>query len=231
MKILLFGLLLATALQLSARPFTSADGKRTMEATLISYTPSTDTVVLQISGQGNRTTAKASAFSKSDQEFFNEFHKEAEKFNALKVSVKEESEKFENKTGIYIYEQKKEHFVVSIDNRSEFDLDGLTAKYDVYVSKFNKDGKKIIEVVSGTEAIGSINGGSNGQFETKPITINIDCETTSSCPKCVKHAASVERERVIGLRVTVTNSKDEVLTEYFSSNTARATANKHDSES
>jgi len=228
MKILFLGFVLAIALPLSARSFTSADGKRTMKADLISYSASTDTVVLQISGQSSRTTAKASAFSKEDQEFFNEFLKESEKFQALEVSSKEESEKFESTKGLYIYKKRKEHFNVSIGNRSDFDLEELTAKYDIYVSKVDKEGKKFIEVVSGEELFESINGNNDIQFQTKPVEINIDCSTTSSCPKCEKHASSVERERVIGMRVRVSNAEDEVLTEYHSSNSTRSVAEKAD---
>lgn len=223
--------MISACLPLSARTFTSADGSRTMEAELFSYNPSNDTVVIQIDGQSSRTTTKASLFSEKDQDFFTEFLRKKEKFTALQVDSKVESESFESKRGIYIYDKKKEHFAVTIKNRGDFDLEGLDAKYDVYFYKFDKKGDKSVEILSGTESIKSIASKDDARFNTQSVEINIDCATTSSCPKCVKFAASVERERVIGIRVRIFDSGEELISEYHSSNSIRAIARKNDSES
>lgn len=231
MKALLAGFIIVASLPLSARTFTSADGKRTMEAELFSYSPSSDTVVIQLAGQKSRTTTKASLFSEEDQEYFKEFLKESEKFGALRISTKEESESFEDDKGIYIYDRRKEHFDVTIVNRADFALEELTAKYDIYVQKFDKEGKKVIETISGQESIESVYSNGDAVFSTNAAEITTDCETTSSCPKCVKQASAVERERVIGVRVQVFNSDDEMLSEYHSSNTTRTLSNKEDGDS
>ncbi|MGB1131154.1 MAG: hypothetical protein ACPG4K_13970, partial [Haloferula sp.] len=133
---LLFFVALATIASLEARTFTSADGSKTMEAELIAYRPSTDTVVIRMQGRSARSTVKASAFSKEDQAYFKEFLKEASKRDSLKISVKEESDTFKNEGGLYIYKKQKESFTVSVANRGEFDFEDLTAKYDIYLSKF-----------------------------------------------------------------------------------------------
>lgn len=231
MKTFLVGFIIIASLPLSARTFTSADGSRTMEAKLFSYNPSNDTVVLQIDGQNTRTTTKASHFSDKDQEFFQKFLRESEKYDALRVNSSSESESFENKRGIYIYDKKKEHFSVTIKNRGDFDFENLDAEYDVYFYKFDKEGKKSVETLSGTESIESISSKDSVSFGTQAVEINIDCASTSSCPKCVKFAASVERERVIGVRVRIHGSDEELLTEYYSSNSTRTIAEKVDSES
>jgi len=201
-----------------------------MEAELISYTSATDTVVLQIDGQRVRTTTKASAFSQKDQEFFKEFLRESEKFKSLEVSSKDKSEKFETKRGLYLYEKRKEHFEVTVENRGSFAINDLTAKYDIYFTKYDKTGERAVEVKSGEECFEAIGSSGEFQFTTDPVEINISCATTSSCPKCVKKASTVERERVLGMRVRVYNGDDELLTEYYSSNSVRSVASKLDPE-
>lgn len=228
MKPLLFAAL-ATIASLEARTFTSADGSKTMEAELIAYRPSTDTVVIRMQGRSARSTVKASAFSKEDQAYFKEFLKEASKRDSLKISVKEESDTFKNEGGLYIYKKQKESFTVSVANRGEFDFEDLTAKYDIYLSKFDRAGKKTVEVVSGEASIDTIHSNLDDQFETKAVEVTVDCSTTSSCPKCQNQAASVKRERVLGLHVRIYDAEDELLTEYYSSNSVRAAAEKQGS--
>lgn len=227
MKLLIIAAL-ATTLSLEARTFTSADGSKTMEAELIAYRPATDTIVFRAKGRDARATAKASAFSEEDQAYFKEFHKESSKRTALDISVKDKSESFEKEGGLYAYNKRKESFMVSIANRGDFDLEDLTAKYDIYVSKYDKAGKKVTEVVSGESSISTIHGNLDEQFETKPVEVTIDCSTSSSCPKCKAQAASVKRERVLGIHIRVFDGDDEMLTEDYSSNSVRAAAAKRE---
>jgi hypothetical protein len=230
MKALLLILGLA-ALPLGARTFTSADGTKKIEADLIAVRPSTDTIVITYKGRNTRVTTKASAFSKEDQAYFKKFHKEATKRHSLRVTTEAEAERF--KTGedrMYQYDNEKRSFRVSVFNKSDFDFEDLTAKYDIYLNKY-VEGKKTIEVVSGEESIDEILSHIDAQFVTQSVDLIIDCSTKESCPKCQTQAASVKRERVIGLRVKVFNDKDEMLTEYYSSNNAKSTAEKMDKES
>lgn len=225
MRIFIIALLAAT-ISLEARTFTSADGSKTMEAELISYRPSTDTIVFRVKGKSARSTAKASAFSKKDQAYFQEFLKESTKRESLDISLKEESDSFKKEGGIYTYKKQKEHYTISVANRGDFDFEDLTAKYDIYVSKFDKNGKKAVEVVSGEASIESIHSNLDEQFETESVELTVDCTTSSSCPKCKTHASSVKRERVIGLHVRIYDAEDELLTEHYSSNSVRSAAEK-----
>jgi hypothetical protein len=177
-------------------------------------------------GRSARTTSKATAFSKEDQAYFQEFLKESSKRESLDISLKEQSDSFKNEGDIYTYEKRKEHYTVSVANRGDFDFENLTAKYDIYVSKFNKDGDKIIEVVSGEASLESIHSNLDEQFDTKAVEITVDCSTSSSCPTCKTHAASVKRERVIGLHLRVYDAEDELLTDFYSSNSVRSAAEK-----
>lgn len=228
MKAIILTLALLLPFSLQARTFTSSDGSKTIEADLIAYRPDSDTVVFQYKGKSAPTTAKASAFSTEDQEYFQEFLKNAEKRLALKVSTASKSEKFDDEGGIYSYRKEKHHFTITIDNKASFDFADLEVKYDVYVSKFDKNGKKTIEVVSGTNSITEIESKWNARIETEPVITNIECSTSSSCPKCKKKAASVKRERVIGIRIRIYDDEDEMLAEYYSSSATKVAAKKAD---
>ncbi|MGB0292032.1 MAG: hypothetical protein ACPGIA_05570 [Luteolibacter sp.] len=225
MKLLLVGLIAASCLQLSARTFTSADGSKTIDAELLNYNPSNGTIVIQIHGQGKRSTVKANLFSETDQEYFKEFLKESEKFKALKISTEDHTERREEDRGIYIYDRQKEHFTVSIHNTGNFDMGGLEAKYTIYYQKYDRDGKKLTESVSGAKSLAGIESQDSADFDTLPVDITIDCKTTSSCPKCVSHASTQKRERVVGIHIQIYNEEDQMLSEYHSSNTIRAIVN------
>lgn len=192
-----------------ARTFTSADGKRTIEAELIDFRPSTDTVVFRYEGQSSRQSAKASAFSAEDQEYFVEFLKEKTKRNALVISADEETERTEDEGGIYTYDRLHSFFRVSVLNRGEFGIEDLRAEYEIFLMRYDSEGKSKTEVVSGEARLDEVLPNFNESFETESVRITLDCETSSSCPTCERHAASVKRERVIGLRVRLFNEEGE----------------------
>jgi hypothetical protein len=213
-----------------ARTLTSADGQRTIEAELIDYRPSTDSVVFRYKGKSARQTAKASAFSAEDQEYFAEFLKEKTKRDALNVVAEEETERSEDEGGIYTYDRLSSFFRVSVRNRGEFGFEDLSAKYDIFVMRYDAEGKSKTEVVSGEASLGEILPRLDETFETESVRITLDCETSSSCPTCERHAASVKRERVIGLRVRIFNAEGEQLTEFHSSNAVRKLGEEEDAK-
>lgn len=230
MKALLSALLWACLLVSPSfsRTFTSADGQRTIEAELIDFRPSTDTVVFRYKGKSVRQSAKASAFSTEDQEYFVEFLKEKTKRDALEVVVVEETERADDEGGIYTYERLRSFFRVSVRNRGDFGFEDLRAEYDVFLMRYDSKGKSRTEVISGEARLDEILPKLDGTFETESVEITLDCETSSSCPTCEKHASSVKRERVIGLRVRIYNSDGEQLTEFHSSNAVRKLGEEED---
>jgi hypothetical protein len=224
--ILLLGLI--SAATLSARTLTSSDGKKTMEADVVDYNPTTGKVIIRNEGSIRNTIVDATAFSAKDQDYFKEFLKEAAKRKSLRITADKLSEK-EDKTqgGIYIYERRKESYTVKVANSGTTEIKGLIAKFDIYVSKYDKEGKKIVEVVSGEESIDSITGDYTHEFSSPVIQITTGCATTSSCPKCEQHAASVKSERVIGIYVRLLDGKGgDLLTEYYSSSSVKTAAEK-----
>jgi hypothetical protein len=227
-KTLVLLLALVSAATLSARTLTSSCGKKTMEAEVVDYNPATGKVVIRNEGSIRNTIVDATAFSAKDQEYFNEFLKEAARRKSLDISAEKQSEKEdETQRGSYIYDKRKESFNIKIANTSATEIKGLLAKFDIYVSKYDKEGKKIVAVVSGQESIASIAGDYTHEFTSPVVLITTGCATTSSCPKCKQHASSVKSERVIGIYVRLLDSNGgDLLTEYYSSSSVKIAAEK-----
>jgi hypothetical protein len=114
-----------------------------------------------------------------------------------------------------------------VGNGGTTEIKGLVAKFDIYVSRYDKAGKKIVEVVSGEEPIDSIIGNYTHEFTSPTVQITTGCATTSSCPKCEQHAASVKSERVIGIYIRLLDGNGgDLLTEFYSSSSVKTAAEK-----
>lgn len=227
-KLLTLLLGLVSAVSLSARTLTSADGSKTLEAEIIDYNPATGKVVIRNEGSIRNTTVDATAFSADDQEYFKEFLKESAKRKSLEISADKESEKVDkDKGGLYIYDRRNEFFTVKVANSGAAEIEDLVAKFDIYVSKFDKEGKKVVDVVSGEEAINKMWANYTHEFTSPSVQVTVGCATTSSCPKCKAQAASVKSERVIGIHVRLHDRQsDDFLSEYFSSSAVKTAVDK-----
>jgi hypothetical protein len=222
---------LISAASLSARTFTSADGSKTLEGELVSASAS-GKVVIRHNDSGRNVTAEAGAFSAEDQRYFDEFLKEATKRGSLKVSADKKTEKVPpSSSGLYLYDKRKEFFTISVSNGGSVDVGEITAKYDIFVLRYDKQGKKTTDLVSGEESLGKLYSGESGRFVTSPVEITVGCATTSSCPKCKTFAAAVEKERVIGIRVRLEDSEARPISEFHSSPAVKSAAEKHSGES
>lgn len=216
---------------LDARTFTSADGTKTVEAELIDYRPANGTVIIQYQGQNTRRTVNASAFSEADNEYFKEFLKEKIMRDSLRIQSSPIEERSQDGGDLYTYTRLNSQYRVSVRNAGKLTVDGLTAKYDIYVQRYDQDGGRKVEVESGVEMLDAIPVNLDAIFETKTVKVTLGCKTSSSCPTCVDQAESVERERILGLRVRLYNDKDELMSEYHSSTSLRSVASAHDDES
>ena len=227
-KLLTLLLGLISAISLSARTLTSADGKKTIEAEIVDYNPDTGKVVIRNEGSIRNTIVDAATFSSEDQDYFKDFLKEAAKRKSLKISADKNSEKVDKDKGsLYIYDKRKESFTVKVSNSGYAEIEDLVAKFDIYVSKYDKEGKKIVEVVSGEEVISGVAANYTHEFESPSVQITVGCATTSSCPKCKVQAASVKSERVIGIHVRLLDRDGgDMLTEFFSSSSVKTAVGK-----
>lgn len=224
---LIAGLISAVSMPLAARTFTSADGSKTIEAELVDFSPASGKIVIRNDGSDHNVTVDAAAFSKDDQDYFQQFLKDKTKRESIKISAEDKSEKLEEKQGtIYLFNRKNEFFNVTITNSGPVDLADLTANYDIYVARFDKQGKRIVEVVSGKESFSQIGSRSDTCFTTTSVKLTSSCASTSSCPKCKQHAASVKKERIIGIHVRLHDDKGQMLTEFHSTPSVKSAVEK-----
>jgi hypothetical protein len=234
-KLLTLLLGLISAVSLSARTLTSADGSKTIEAEIIDYNPASGKVVLRNEGSTRNVTVDATAFSPDDQDYFKEFLKDSAKRKSLRLSADKNSEKEKkdkDSAALYIYDKRNESFTIKVANSSSAEIEDLVAKYDIYVSKYSKEGKKIVEVVSGEESIDKLWANYSHEFESTSVQVTVGCATTSSCPKCKTQAASVQSERVLGIHVRLHDGKGgNLLTEFFSSSAVKTAVGKKARES
>jgi hypothetical protein len=226
--VLLVGLI--SAISLSARTLTSADGKKTIEAEIIDYNPASGKVVIRNEGSTRNTTVDAKAFTQDDQDYFKEFLKDSAKRQSLRLSADKNSEKVKkdkDQTSLYIYDKRNESFTIKVANNSTAEIEDLVAKYDIYVSRYNKEGKKTMDVVSGEESIDKLWANYSHEFESASAEITVGCATTSSCPKCKTQAAAVQSERVIGIHVRLHDGKGgSLISEHFSSSAVKTAVGK-----
>jgi hypothetical protein len=231
-KLLTLFLGIVSAASLTARTFTSAEGGKTIEAELIDYNPTSGKVVIRNEGSHRNVTVDADAFSAKDQAYFKEFLKEAAKRKSLGITVEKKSEKLEKTQGaLYIYDRRNESFAISVNNSGPIEIEDLTVKYDIYVSSYDKEGKRVTNVVSGTRPIKTIAPNYSEEFETEAVQVTMGCVTTSSCPKCKTQAASVKAERVIGIHARILDSDGGLLTEFYSAGAVKTAAAKRARES
>jgi len=216
----------------STRTLTSADGSKTVVAEIKAYNPNTDKVLIRQDGSDRDLDLDASSFSVGDRVYFHDYLLDATKREALKISVKSESDRFKTGQGsIYIYMKNKEHYTVSVNNSGLVNIENLTAKYEIYSTKYSNKGEKFLDVVSGEASISSLPADYTDTFETKTVEITRSCATTSSCPTCVRHAASVKKERVMGIHVRLYDDKGELINEFHSSSGIKHLAEKTAKES
>lgn len=225
--ILLVGLL--TASVLSARTLTSSDGAKTIVAEIKDYNPATDRVLIRQEGSDRDMDLEASSFSVGDRVHFHDFLKDATKRRMLDISVRNKTDRLRLPAGIYTYIKNDEVYTISVTNKGVVDLAELTVKYDIYASVFDDKGSKKLEVTSGESSIYRLPAKQTENFDSKAVRITRSCATSSSCPKCVRFAASVQRERIVGIHVRMYDEKGQMITEYHSSNGIKNLASKQGS--
>lgn len=225
--ILLVGLLSASVL--SARTLTSADGSKTIVAEIKDYNPDTDRVLIRQEGSDRDMDLDAGSFSVGDRVHFHDFLKDVTKRRMLDISVRNKTDRLKLVNGIYTYLKNDEVYTISVTNKGVVDLEQLTVKYDIYAAIFEKNGRKAIDVTSGESSMYRLPAKQTEEIDSKPVRITRGCATSSSCPKCVTFAASVQRERIVGIHVRMYDEKGQMITEYHSSNGIRNLASKQGS--
>jgi hypothetical protein len=144
----------------------------------------------------------------------------------LDISVRNKTDRLKLPAGIYTYLKNDEVYTISVANKGVVDLEELTVKYDIYASVFDDKGSKELQVTSGDSSIYRLPAKQTEVVDSKPVRITRGCATNSSCPKCIRFAASVQRERIVGIHIRLFDEKGTMVTEYHSSNGIKNLASK-----
>ena len=130
--------------------FTSADGQKTLDATLVGYDATKGTI--QIRPNGGRTiTAPLSAFSEEDAKYVKESSQRLAISRNLWVDIKsDESETSETKSTTAKTKKLTSGFKVKFMNNSFVPMDGVQAKYRIFYNEDQAKGGKVAKVKDGT---------------------------------------------------------------------------------
>lgn len=222
-QLLIALLLVAFPASLSARVFTSEDGGKTMNADFIRYKASTGMVTLRV-GVRN-VVLPADKFSENDRKFIEESQREIDKKEGLKVNIEPNTEYSKEPRGSIQVSYRTSNYAFEVSNTSESYLDGLTLRYWVVVEQGEK-GKEKIEIKSETHQLTSLSPGATETVKGPELKLTSGAKVGSggcaTCPKvrdaAAEKAGKISRERVLGTKVEIVDSKGEVVYSDISSN-------------
>lgn len=216
-------LLAAMPAPLSARVFTSEDGGKTLNADFVRYKVSTGMVTLQTGGRN--MVLPADKFSENDRKFFEESQREIDKKEGLKVKVEPNTDYSKEPRGSIQVSYRTSNYAFEVSNTSESYLEELKLRYWVVVEQGEK-GKEKIEIKSETHQLTSLPPGASETVKGPELKLTSGAKVGSggcaTCPKvrdaAAEQAGKIGRERVLGTKVEIVDSKGEVVYSDISSN-------------
>jgi hypothetical protein len=208
---------------LSAREFTSEDGGKTLNADFVRYKVSTGMVTLKSGGRN--MVLPAAKFSENDRKFFEESQREIDKKEGIKVKIEPNTEYSKEPRGSIQVSYRTSNYAFEVSNTSESFLDGLKMRYWLVVEQGEK-GKEKIEIKSETHQLTSLSPGATETVKGPELKLTAGAKVGSggcaTCPKvrdaAAEKAGKIARERVLGTKVEVVDSKGEVVYSDISSN-------------
>jgi hypothetical protein len=206
---------------LSARLLTSEDGSKTMDAEFVRYIVSSDMVTLRLDGRN--MVLPAARFSDEDRKFFEESQRENDKKKAIKVKIDPNNDWSKETKGSVVISYRTASYTFEVSNTSESYLDGLKLRYWLVVQQGEK-GQEKIDIKSQTHELMPLAGGASEKVKGPELKLALGAKSDScaTCPKvrqgAAEKAGKVDRERVLGTKVEVVDSKGEVIYSDVSSN-------------
>lgn len=217
------GLGLLSFVSVDAKVFKSADGSKTIRGNFVSYNPSSEAVTIHLN-TGKKITTAASNFSDECQAYFIEQQAQAEKFAALKIKVTSETNKPDEVTkDIYVYQNREELYTVEVRNTSDFAFEDIKVKVTAVVNRNTGDGDTKVVIEESNYQIKTIAAKGKQYLQLEPFVLVHKVSSNSGCPTCVQHAASYNKERVVGLKVDLVDEEGApIVSESTSRNVDKA---------
>ncbi len=206
---------------LSARMLTSEDGSKTLDAEFVRYIVSSNMVTLRVNGRN--MVLPAAKFSDQDRKFFEESQREIDKKKAIKVKIDPNNDWSKETKGQIVISYRTARYSFEVTNTSESYLDELKLRYWLVIEQGEK-GQEKIEIKSETHQLMPLAGGGSEIIKGPELKLALGAKSNScsTCPKvrggAAEQAGKVDRERVLGTKVEVVDSKGEVIYNDVSSN-------------
>ena len=218
-------LLITFTTSLPARLLTSEDGSKTLDAKFVRYIVSSDMVTLQVDGRD--MVLPATKFSEDDRKFFEESQREIDKKQGIKVKIHCDSDWSKETKGSIVISYQTIGYAFEVNNTTESRFDGLKLRYWLVVQQGEK-GQEKIDAKFHTHELMPLTAGASEKVKGPEFKLSLGAKSIScaTCPKVRQGAAfnagKVDRERVLGTKVEVVDSKGEVVYSDVSSNRVRA---------
>ena len=149
---------------------TSADGSKTMDATIEQYYPANGSATIKVNGR--KLTVPVTAFQSEDKAKFENFHLAKLAGRSLMLSFADnESEGSEKKTSNSKVKTVDAGFKIQVRNNAQTDLDGVKLEYRLFYYKDKAKGGKEAAYTDGDLDLGKISPRETKELDTTSITL------------------------------------------------------------
>ena len=171
-RLLLIATLLVAAASfgVEVHTFTSADGSKTLQASIARYTPSTGQAQIKVNGR--LMNVPVSAFQSEDKLKFESWYQAAEVGRKLALTFDEnETEGTEKKTSNAKVTTYDSGFKIKVRNNGQTDFEDVKLQYRVFYYKDMDKGGKQAGYTDGNLALSKIAPRETQEFETDSISM------------------------------------------------------------
>lgn len=212
LALLLIGSLLTPV---QAREFKSADGEKSVEAEFVRYNPRTSKVTLRMTDGRNLVTDSA-FFSEEDQAYFKEEYRKVEMEGAIEVRGHDRIDRGAYRKDKVLISFTDADYVFTIKNESDLDLKNVEVKYWVVIERYNQN-NPMIETANGSAIVELIKKRSEQEVDGPSLRLITGAapaygtDNEGEARKMLNEAAKFGRDRDLGWRIEVYNSKGELM--------------------
>ena len=174
---------LAGAAYAETRTFTSSDGSKTLQASVLDYTPSSGAAKIKLSS-GRVMNVPATAFSPSDQDYFKSWYQSTMAGRRISIAIRDDErqtgERKENNGKVKSIDSR---FALNVRNNGKGSFEDLEVKYRVFYYRDGVDGKRNQHLtLDGSDQITTISPRQDLRLMTQPVKLtNIRPLPASEC--------------------------------------------------
>jgi len=150
--------------------FTSADGTKTIEASIESYDPTRDEAILKVNGRNLKVPV--SAFQSEDKSKFDSWYQASQVGRQLNLAFDEsETEGLEKKTSNAKVTSFESGFKIKVRNNGKTDFEDVKIEYRLFYYVDKEKGGKVDGYLDGDLALSEIAPRETQEFETAAVSM------------------------------------------------------------